>query len=476
MLNSVSKITEVQRTQQAEFQIGFIWWALGLAIFSGFALGAHVASVIGLDLPLGKGFYSFIQTHGHVQLIGWAGLFIIGISLHFIPRLAGVPVSRPQRIKQVLGFVAAGLILRSMGHTVLPYITGSVYFDPLNYLVAASGLIEWLGIILYLSTLFQTLKDAADLNKRPALKSVKPFLGMMLAGWFLYPTFNAILLFKMVLNKTVIVDPGWNEFALQLFIGLVLLPVAFAFSVRMFPLYLRLPAPDWPVRGVALVYLVCYCAQVLPTLPPILILKSQIPYLISNFGQILKGGTIVWFVWELDILTRRRDPWIVHRKLHPGPHRRPTRGKLPDYGEFGRFERLLYAAYSWLVGGAIIEMTMGTAALLRLSIPISTDAIRHIYLLGFITHLILGMAVRMIPGFIKKKKVASTKLVDATFWLGTGAAVSRIIPLILPTFLVEVIPGALYVMQTLFAISGVVAIFAISCLAANMIKTAKLKN
>jgi hypothetical protein len=44
-------------------------------------------------------------------------------------------------------------------------------------------------------------------------------------------------------------DQGWNAFAVQVFLGLVLLPVALAFSVRTLPLYLRLAVPDWPVRG-----------------------------------------------------------------------------------------------------------------------------------------------------------------------------------------------------------------------------------
>ncbi|MFQ5824907.1 MAG: hypothetical protein ACE5JB_12690 [bacterium] len=470
------QIEDKSKTKQAKFQIRFIWWALGLAIFVGFALGAHVASIIGLNLPLGKGFYSFIQIHGHVQLIGWAGLFIIAISLHFIPRLVGVPISQPKRIEQVLWFIATGLILRSLGHTILPYLTESAYLIPLLWMVATSGVIEWFGVLIYLVILIQTLKGVADLNKRPALQSVKPFFAMMLFGWFFYPTLNLILLFQMTLSKTVVLNQAWNEFAIQLFTGLVLLPVAFAFSIRMFPLYLRLPAPDWPVRGLAYAYLISFSIQILPTLPPILSLESQAPLYISSLGKILKGSVIIWFVWKLDILTRRRDPWTVQRKLHPDPDRRPTREGMPDYGEFGRFERLLYAAYIWLIGGAIIEILIGAASLMGWSIPISSDALRHIYLLGFITHLILGMAVRMMPGFIKKKKVASTKLVDLTFWLGNSTAVCRVAPLLLPAILLEAIPGAIFLTQSLFAFSGILALLAVSCLAVNLIRTAKMKN
>ncbi|MFQ5961319.1 MAG: hypothetical protein ACE5MG_07965, partial [Candidatus Methylomirabilales bacterium] len=98
------------KTRQAEFQVGYIWVALATAICAGFAIGAHLAFVIGFDFPLGKGFFSFIQTHGHLQLVGWTGLFIIGISLHLIPRLTSVPLAHPQWIPPILWLMAAGLL------------------------------------------------------------------------------------------------------------------------------------------------------------------------------------------------------------------------------------------------------------------------------------------------------------------------------------------------------------------------------
>ena len=162
-------------------------------------------------------------------------------------------------------------------------------------------------------------------------------------------------------------------------------------------------------------------------------------------------------------------------KLHPGPDRQPTREGLPDYGEFGRFERLLYAAYIWLVCGAFIEMLMGISNLTGWTIPISSDALRHIYLLGFITHLILGMSVRMIPGFIKKKKVASSRLVDATFWFGTIAALSRVVPLIIiiPASLLQTIYGSIFILQKALALSGLFGLLTVIWLAVNLIKTAQ---
>ena len=469
---SALPIVSDPKRKQAEFRIGYIWVALATAILAGFAIGAHLAFVIGYDFPLGRGFYSFIQTHGHVQLVGWAGLFIIGISLHLIPRLASVPLSHPRWIPRILWLMAAGLLLRSIGHSVLPYLAGGdFFFIIVNWLVAGSGLLEWCGILMYVALLVKTLRGV-NIRMQPALLSVRPFFAMMLAGWVLYASLNLVLLLQMAGRNDIVVDRGWNEFAIQIFIGLVLLPVAFAFSVRMLPLYLTLRAPDWPIRGTAYVYLVSVCLLVIPLSPLISGLASGTAQFLSYLGMLLRGGAILWFVWQFDILIRRYEPWTVKREVEPLPDKRPTRPGLPDYGEFGRFERLVYAAYTWLALAASFEMLDGVAGLLGSAPPVSTDAVRHTYVLGFITVLILGVSVRLIPGLLKKKCVARPALVEATFWLGNIAAMFRVVPLILPSSLLEATSLTVMMTQTAFAFSGIIGLIAVLCLAINLWKTA----
>jgi uncharacterized protein involved in response to NO len=443
------------QSRQAEFAVGFIWVALATAVLAGFAIGAHLAMVIGLDIPLGKGFASFVQTHGHLQLIGWAGLFIIGISLHVIPRLASVPVANPRWIPRILWLVATGLLLRAVGQTTIPYVTGT----PVGYwLAATSGVLEGGGVGMYVLLLLRTLRGIGDSARQPALYAVRPYFGMMLVGWLLYTLLNLTLLFDMAWRKRLVVDQAWNQLAIELFIGLVLLPVTFGFSVRMLPLYLTLRAPDWPVRRVAYSYLGALMVQVLPAVPLVSGLAPEATRLLSDLGMLCKGGAILWFVWELDILTP--------------PDKRPTRPGLPDYGEFGRFERLVYAAYGWLVIAAACEILVGGASVLGRPLPISTDVMRHLYLLGFVTHLIFGVSVRLIPGLLRQRCVASPGLVDATFWLVTTAAVCRVLPLMVPPTVIAHIPWSGPAVQTALALSGIIALVAVCCLAINLWRTA----
>jgi uncharacterized protein involved in response to NO len=454
--------------QHAEFHISYIWVALATALGAGFAIGAYLALALGYGFPFVPAFGGLIQTHGHLQLVGWAGVFIMGVSLYFIPRLAGVPLARPQWCTGILGLMVAGLGLRSLGQMALlvlrpPWLG--------LWLLTGSGFLEGCGMLLYVGLLLGTMRGLEGGRGRPALLAVRPYFGMMAGGWSVYACLNLLLLLHMTLRHSVVVHQGWNAFAVQVFLGLVLLPVALAFSVRTFPLYLRLAVPDWPVRGTAYAYLGAWCLHVLPTAPVVVALAPSVARALTHLGQACTGGILLWFVWKLDVLTHHREPWTVRRRLHPGPERRPTRPGMPDYGEFGRFERLVYAAYVWLILGACGDLGLGTTALVGHPLPISSDAVRHLYLLGFITHLIFGMAVRMIPGFLTQRQIASPLLVDCTWWFGTAAVVGRVLLFMMPGAAFTVLPASLWVARTAFAWSGILAWLAVACLATNLWRT-----
>ena len=457
------------RAKQAEFQVGYVWMALAVTIFGGFALAGHLAFLIGFNQSLGDGFASHIQIHGHLQLIGWAGLFIIGISLHFIPRLSSVPISQPQWIPRLLWFIGIGLLLRFISHPILPYLNNGFFFMVLSWITVTSGFLEWYGVLIYLALIASTIFGISREDRKPPLMAVRPYFGMMLLGFFLYATIHTVLLLQMAWRGNVVVGQAWNEVSIHVFIGLVLLPVAFGLSIRMFPLYLRLPAVDWPVRRVAYVYLIGFLCQISEILPTNFL--SHIGGYISSVGMLIKAAVILYIVWKLDVLTRIQEPAIGHRDLQSSSDHRQTRRAIPDRREFGRFEWQIYAAYGWLVFGALAEMLVGGFGIFQAPLAIGTDVIRHIYLLGFITNLIMGMAVRMVPGFLKKRRIASTKLIDGTFWLINIAVIGRVLPLLLPLTLSDVPESIDTIAQAAFGLSGILGLLATICFAINLWKT-----
>ena len=461
--------------KHATFHRGFLWAALVAALGAGFPLGAHLTFVIGFGFSISAGYTSFVQTHGHVQLVGWAGLFVMGISLHFIPRLAGVPIARPQWLSRLVWLMAAGLTMRTCGHAIVPYLHGHATYPVVAWLLVFSGLLEWLAVAGYVGILYSLRRGVVDVSQRPALLAVQPYFGMMASGWLLYASLNLVLLVHMGLTSGVILHAAWNSWAIQSFLGLVLLPVAFAFSLRMLPLYLRLPPIDWPAPVVAYMYLIALALYLLPSLPPLLSMGASRLASLAQVGALLKATVILWFVWRLDVLTRYRRPWTVHRQLHPGPERRPTRPGLPDYGAFGRFERLVYAAYIWLVLAACTEAASALAMLMGSAPLITSHAALHMYLMGFISQLIFGMAVRMLPGFLHKRRVASPVLVETTFWLANVSALGRVGLFLLPVGLLSLLPGLRLVARLAFALSGLLGLAAVLVLAINLWLTSRLE-
>lgn len=441
----------------------------------GFSIAAHLGFILGLGLPASIGFASFMQVHGHVQLVGWVGLFVMGVSLHFLPRLAGFPIRNEQRPERIVWLVGLGLVLRSIGQSVLPYLAQSPMFIPTAWGLVASGVLTWLGILCYVYLLLGIFCHASQTASQPLL-AIRPYLALMVVGWLLYGALNLALLVKMASERFVVVDPAWNQFGIHCFVYLVLLPVAFAFSVRTFPLYLRLPLPSRGVSATGYAYLLAVLMQQLPTLPPFRAIAPLLTADLEAIGMVGKSVIVFWFVWQLDILTRRKTPWTANRIGQPGPQWRPTRPGLPDYGEFGRFEWLVYAAYVWLILGAVAEIIIGATRLLHISFFMPPRIVLHIYLLGFITLLIFGMAVRMLPGFLKQRRIAMPALVTATFWLGNMATIGRLLLFVLPTVLLRWIPGFLWLARGMFALSGLLAMAALSCLALNLWRTQTLSS
>lgn len=90
---------------------------LGAALLLGAGAGFALATVLTLTpllrVAIGPWWLATAQAHGHLQLYGWAGLFVLGVALHFLPRLRGAPLAAPWLVPWILGAQVIGLLLRA---------------------------------------------------------------------------------------------------------------------------------------------------------------------------------------------------------------------------------------------------------------------------------------------------------------------------------------------------------------------------
>jgi len=137
-------------------------------------LGAHIAMQIGFNLSLPRALDVWIQTHGHLQLAGWVGLFIIGVSLHFIPRLTSVPIEKQSTLKTILFLTVSGLLIRTNFEFWSPYVENEKILKLFTSSSKIGNVIEFLGTALYLATLLKSFLKATEF-KRKGFNLVKPY-------------------------------------------------------------------------------------------------------------------------------------------------------------------------------------------------------------------------------------------------------------------------------------------------------------
>lgn len=105
----------------------FVVGALAVALTAGFGLG-----VINLTRIAWAGDYAAIsgqlkQIHGHAQIMGWAGLLIMGVALHALPRMKMQPLRPAWAVWLSGGLLFVGVVLRMMG--ARPLVWGSAIVE-----------------------------------------------------------------------------------------------------------------------------------------------------------------------------------------------------------------------------------------------------------------------------------------------------------------------------------------------------------
>ena len=459
------------RQQPFRLVTPFLRAALLLGAGAGFALATVLSVTMGFRMPLGVWWVALAQAHGRIQVFGWAGLFVLGVAFHFLPRLRGAPLRWPAWARWALIAQVAGLLLRGVSQPLL-----ALSPDALLWQVAlvASGALEALGLGLAVTLLIGTMLQpgAPRLRARPALWSVWPFLVCVIVCLTLSPLVNLANTIMAAQSGGVV--PAQSDDA-SVLLGLLgfLAPMALAMSARALPLYAGLQAISrrilWPVAAVYAVGLALAVAGDLGGAlgaAPVAALSR-----LSGLGLALLGVALVAFILVVGRMMslRGRLPSQV-RQLAPAPEqvaRNYVRHISDERARFGPYVALIASAYFWaLVAGALftvdgVALTFGAVA------PVTLDAARHSVAVGFIALLLAGVSVRMIPGF-SGGSIATPRLVTALLWVGNGAALLRVGSLLAQPLLAALGSGGSALDSALFGLSGPLGLIFAVCLAVTL--------
>lgn len=441
--------------------------ALLLGAGGGFALAALLTTSQALGLPLGVWWLATAQAHGHLQVYGWAGLFVLGVATHFLPRLRGAPLAHPRLIPWCLGLVVAGLLARALGQPLMALMM--VHGDGVwRAMVGLSGIAEALGYLGLGSCLALTLRAGPPLATRKAFRSVLPLLAGALTSLEVAALVNCANTLALGWQAQPVVGGVADELNITLGLFGFLVPMALAMSAQSLPLYAGLePFPRqmlWPLAGCYFGGLVAFCAGMLVASG-----GSALGPDVEGLGLLAMGAALLTFIGVfLRMMRGRRKLPEKVTSLAPAPavaERRYAEVKASNRKAYGPFVGLVASAYLWALLAGVLILTDGGALLVTGDIPFALDAVRHALAIGFIALLICGLAPRMVPAF-SGGHIASPRYVTATLWLGNVSAVLRVGSILAAPLLVGGVGSALD--NALFGLSGPTGLALAICLALNL--------
>jgi uncharacterized protein involved in response to NO len=436
--------------------------ALIVGVAGGFTLATVLTLTAALHAPQGLWWRALVQTHGFLQLYGWAGLFALGVGAYVLPRLRGAPLALSGALGWVLGLHLASLVLRFACQPLAALTPSGL---PRAGLVV-SGVLEVGAVGLIYACVLLTLRHGPPLAARPAFVKLLPLLGVALLSFGGAAVVNLINMARLAQSSSgIVAEPGDT---LNVTLGLFgfLVPIALAMSAQMLPTYAGLMSfPQkllWTLTGLYASGLLFYLLGMVAG-----------PFgqawgaLATGLGWVALGVALLIFFSYCVALMRRRGQMpgrLARRSPTPNQMRRTYRlHVLTQEQKFGPFVALIASAYLWGALAALLLLVDGAALLVSGVIVVPLDAIRHSLALGFITLLICGIAPRMLTGF-SGASIRSARLVTATLWLGNAAVILRLSAYWLPPLAGD---GAAF-QAALFGASGPLGLALITCLAINL--------
>ncbi len=456
--------SEEERKQQPFTRVApLLKTALLMGACGGFLLATILTTTYALSIPLGPWWEALAQAHGHLQLYGWAGLFVLGVALHFLPRLRGTPLAGARLVPWLLGILIVSLVSRAISQPMLSLYPTNAWRIGL----VSSGVFEVVAYTCVLSIMMLTALSGPRPTTRPAYWSVLPFFAGAFCSLGIASIVNLVNLIRPAQESGLVPSTGDT---LNVTLGLFgfLVPVALAMSARSLPMYAGLDGFPrrvlWPLAGVYFAGLMLLCVGV--DGGPLPAPRASI---IDGLGMALLGGVVLLFVSIFLSLIRRRGH-VPERvaKLAPSPEtlaQTYQRHVKKEQAHYGPFVALVASAYLWAMLGALLLLIDGGGLLATGSELVAFDAVRHAFAIGFIALLICGIAPRMLPSF-SGGEIVSPSLVSATFWFGNAAAVLRVSSILFAPLFAGTQGFAIDTF--LFSLSGPFGLALAICLAINL--------
>jgi hypothetical protein len=372
-----SPVTPAARAQPADvIYRPFFKAGIAVALTLGAVWGAYLLLRIGFSGSFAAVGLHEVNAHGHAQIFGWVGLFVMGFAYQAFPRFKHVSLSHPDLALASFWLMIAGVVGRSVCEPL------AASYSVLGGVAVLAAALEVAAIGLFIGVLAATWRRAA----RP-LEFYDYYIVSAL-GWFaVQAVYDAIYLTATLTavdrDQLIALAATWQgplrEFQIHGFALLMILGV----SQRIFHYFYGFPAPN---RRLSLTALVALNAAVGGEVVGLLLMRAL-------------GHTwaALWYASVL-LLTGAVALLVGNWRLFSPPE------------ESDRSLKFLRAAYVWLFIslGMLVLLPVYQYGLLPLLAPEGGaaqlgfshayyGAVRHAITVGFISLMIVGVAAKVVP-------------------------------------------------------------------------------
>jgi hypothetical protein len=343
--------------------LGAVWGAY-LLLRIGFTGTFHAASL------------HEVNAHGHAQIFGWVGLFVMGFAYQAFPRFKHTSLAYPGAAWASLVLMLSGIVGRSLAEPLDGVVSGA------GPVAVASSVVETAAVGLFLAVIFTTWRRSGK--------------GLAYYDWYIVSSlvwFLVQALYETVYLTATLTAPNREQlialvatyqgalrdiqihgFALLMILGV---------SQRLFHTIYGLPAPH---RMLSLIGLFCLNLAILGEVTGLILMRQSGRYWASVWylSVLLLAVTIVVLVVDWRIFGRAAEP--------------------------DRSLKFLRTAYGWLLASLamLVLLPVYQFVLLPGVSPQSEaaqlgfshayyGAIRHAITVGFVSLMIVGVAAKVVP-------------------------------------------------------------------------------
>ncbi len=343
----------------------------GIAIV--LSAGALWGAILLLRIGLSGAFEAIsihdVNAHGHAQIFGWIGLFVMGFAYQAFPRFLHTELPKPRLAIASFWLMVAGIAIRVATE---PFAPGAPLLVGIGLF---AGAMELAAVGIFASLILATAKKSG--------KKIEPYLGYAIAAivFFVLQALGDVALFAATATAasadalgTIVsrYQPALRDVQIHGFALLMVLGV----SQRFFPGMYGHPAVK---RKTALFLLPILVGAVLVEVIAGIALRTGGGGFGSPPGVLFWGAGLV-LAAAASVLVLKLDV------LRSGPER-------------DRSTKYYRAAYGWLLLSLLllVAMPLYLGAVDRPSSHAYAGAVRHAITVGFLSLMILGVASKVVP-------------------------------------------------------------------------------